>query len=46
MSEKKSANRIAKEAQLVEVVEKIKNAQSIAIVSYSGLTVAQVTELR
>ena len=46
MSEKKSANRIAKEAQLVEIVDLVKAAQSIAIVSYSGLTVAQVTELR
>ena len=47
MSEKKiSQNRLAKEAQLVEIVEKINAAQSIAFVSYSGLTVEQVTNLR
>ena len=46
MSEKISQNRLAKEAQLVEITEKVKSAQSVTFVSYSGLTVEQVTNLR
>ena len=41
-----SKNRELKEQAVAEIVEKIKNAQSTVIVSYSGLTVAQVTDLR
>ena len=41
-----SKNRELKEQQLSEIVEKVKGAQSIVIASYSGLTVAQVTDLR
>ena len=35
-----------KVAVVADIVEKLKNAQSVTIVSYSGLTVEQVTELR
>ena len=41
-----SKNRELKEQAVAEIVEKLKNAQSTVICSYSGLTVAQVTELR
>ena len=41
-----SKNRQLKEQVVAEIVEKIKGAQSMVICSYSGLTVAQVTELR
>ena len=36
----------AKEAAVADIVEKLKNSKSVVIASYSGLTVAQVTELR
>ncbi|MCR5296049.1 MAG: 50S ribosomal protein L10 [Clostridiales bacterium] len=35
-----------KKQVVAEIVEKLKNAESMVIVSYSGLTVEQVTELR
>ena len=41
-----SKNRELKEQAVAEIVEKLKNSQSTVICSYSGLTVAQVTELR
>ena len=41
-----SKNRELKEQAVAEIIEKIQNAESITLVSYSGLTVAQVTELR
>lgn len=46
MSEKVSKNRLEKEAQLKEIVEKFQNAQSVVFVSYSGLSVENVTKLR
>ena len=36
----------AKEAQVVEISEKIEKAQSIIFLDYRGLTVAEVTDLR
>ena len=44
--EQMSKNRIAKVAVVAEIVEKLKNAQSLVVCSYSGLTVEQVTNLR
>ena len=41
-----SKNREIKEQVVADIVEKIKNAESITLVSYSGLTVDQVTSLR
>jgi len=41
-----SKNRAAKIEQVAEIVEKFKAAQSVAFVSYRGLTVEQVTALR
>ncbi len=41
-----SENRILKEKQVAEIVEKLKAAQSVTFCSYSGLTVEQVTALR
>ena len=41
-----SANLEAKKAVVSEIVEKLKNAECMMVVSYSGLTVEQVTELR
>lgn len=41
-----SKNRELKVQVVAEIVEKIKNAQSLVICSYSGLTVEQVTNLR
>ena len=41
-----SKNRELKEQQVAEIVEKLKAAKSVAFVSYSGLTVEQVTDLR
>ena len=41
-----SKNRELKEQVVADIVEKIKGAESITIVSYSGLTVEQVTNLR
>ena len=41
-----SKNRELKEQVVAEIVEKVKNAQSIVVCSYSGLTVEQVTNLR
>ncbi len=41
-----SKNRELKEQVVSEIIEKIKGAQSITVVSYSGLTVEQVTNLR
>ena len=35
-----------KVAAVADIVEKLKNAQSVTICSYNGLTVEQVTELR
>lgn len=36
----------AKKVQVEEIAEKFKNASSVVLVDYRGLTVAQVTELR
>jgi large subunit ribosomal protein L10 len=41
-----SKNRELKVQVVAEIVEKIKNCQSMVICSYSGLTVEQVTNLR
>ncbi len=41
-----SKNREVKEQVVADIVEKIKGAESITMVSYSGLTVEQVTNLR
>ena len=41
-----SSNLEAKKLVVSEIVEKLKNAESMVIVSFSGLTVEQVTELR
>ena len=41
-----SKNRELKEQAVAEILEKIRGAQSITLVSYSGLTVEQVTNLR
>jgi len=41
-----SANLEAKKAIVSDIVEKLKNSECMMIVSYSGLTVEQVTELR
>ena len=41
-----SANLEAKKVVVSEIVEKLKNAECMMVVSYSGLTVEQVTELR
>ena len=41
-----SANLEAKKQVVADIVEKIKNAECMMVVSYSGLTVEQVTELR
>ncbi len=41
-----SKNREIKEQVVADIVEKIKNAESVVICSYSGLTVEQVTALR
>ena len=41
-----SSNLEAKKLAVSEIVEKLKNAESMVVCSYSGLTVEQVTELR
>ena len=41
-----SKNRELKEQVVADIVEKIKGAESITVVAYSGLTVEQVTNLR
>ena len=41
-----SANLEAKKQVVADIVEKLKNAECVMVVSYSGLTVEQVTELR
>ena len=41
-----SKNRELKVQAVAEIVEKIKNCQSMVVCSYSGLTVEQVTNLR
>ena len=41
-----STNLEAKKLVVSEIVEKLKNAECMMVVSYSGLTVEQVTELR
>jgi large subunit ribosomal protein L10 len=41
-----SKNRELKEQAVAEILEKVRGAQSITLVSYSGLTVEQVTNLR
>ena len=41
-----SANLEAKKQVVADIVEKFKNAECMMVVSYSGLTVEQVTELR
>jgi len=41
-----SANLEAKKLVVADIVEKFKNAECMMVVSYSGLTVEQVTELR
>ena len=38
-----SKNRELKEVKVAEIIEKFKEAKSVAFVSYSGLTVEQVT---
>ena len=46
MSEKMSKNMLAKVEVVADIVEKFKAAQSVVVVSYNGLTVDKVTELR
>ena len=46
MSEKMSKNMLAKVEVVADIVEKFKAAQSVVVVSYNGLTVEKVTELR
>ena len=41
-----SAKKKKKKVVVSEIVEKLKNAECMMVVSYSGLTVEQVTELR
>ena len=41
-----SKNLELKKAVVSEISEKLKNAQSMVIVSYKGITVEEVTELR
>ena len=41
-----SSNLEAKKLVVADIVEKLKNAESMVVVSYSGLTVEQVTALR
>ncbi|WP_308446396.1 50S ribosomal protein L10 [Candidatus Mycoplasma mahonii] len=41
-----NANRIAKESQVKEIVDKINNSKSLVIAEYAGLTVVQTQELR
>ena len=41
-----SSNLEQKKQVVADIVEKLKNAESMVICSYSGLTVAQVTDLR
>ena len=41
-----SANLEAKKVIVADIVEKLKNAESLVVCSYSGLTVEQATELR
>lgn len=41
-----SANRDAKVELVESIKEKIKNAKSVVVVNYGGITVAQITELR
>ena len=41
-----SANLEAKKVIVADIVEKLKNAESLVVCSYSGLTVEQVTQLR
>ena len=41
-----SSNIEAKKQAVSEIVEKLKSAQSMVVVSYKGITVAEVTELR
>lgn len=41
-----SEARIAKEAAVAQIVEKLKSAQSVVVVDYRGFTVAEVTDLR
>ncbi len=41
-----SANLEAKKQVVAEIVEKLKNCESMVVVSFSGLTVEQVTQLR
>ncbi|MBQ7519937.1 MAG: 50S ribosomal protein L10, partial [Clostridia bacterium] len=41
-----SKNFEAKKVVVSEISEKLKNAKSMVVVSYTGITVAEVTELR
>ena len=41
-----SSNLEAKKQVVADIVEKLKNAESMVVVAYNGLTVAQVTDLR
>ncbi|MBQ7655872.1 MAG: 50S ribosomal protein L10, partial [Clostridia bacterium] len=41
-----SKNRDMKVEKVAEIVERLKNAESVTVVSYSGLTVEQDTNLR
>ena len=44
--DKLSKNQEAKIVAVAEIVEKLKNAQSVVVVEYSGITVEEVTGLR
>ena len=46
VQEEMSKNRELKVQVVADIVEKLKNAQSMVVCSYSGLTVEQVTNLR
>ena len=46
MSSKNKAIVEAKQAAVADIVSKLNDAKSVVVVSYSGLTVEQVTELR
>lgn len=45
-AKKISANFEAKQAKVAEIAEKLSKAQSMVIVSYNGITVAEISELR
>ena len=43
---KLSPNALAKREEVAEITEKLKNAQSVIVLSSSGVTVAEITALR